>query len=317
MPSAIDPAVRSAPKAALAVLAQAPRPLDPDTRLFWERTWASLDKADRTTRRGDSWTRQVSDLTDALVERRIVGVSRSDEQDLFRTRLLEWHLERIQGQIEAPVEPPRAPLAWLPPEPWLAARALPAGTARSTAMLLALDHTQANDRAARIVLAEQHVLEELGGGNAIGAAQLAERIDGIEPTPERLALRGWALTQSGRAPDPGIGWRARVRAALEGPEAPAAHIASARIALSSGDDLAARVQLGAALSLASPEAAALTARLLVASGEPGRARVLTRAWIYDTAGRDLPSALWALACLAETPGSGVQRPPPPGDTPVR
>ncbi|MCY2958598.1 MAG: hypothetical protein NTY35_00370, partial [Planctomycetota bacterium] len=74
--------------------AQSARPLSTETRTFWERTWARLDKLDRTTRRGASWKRQLNDLSDLALERRIVGLSQSDEQDLFRTRLLQWHLER-------------------------------------------------------------------------------------------------------------------------------------------------------------------------------------------------------------------------------
>ncbi len=313
----IAPAVRSVPVALSSAAPQAPKPLDPETRAFWERTWARLDKADRATRRRDTWKRQINDLTDALVERRIVGMSQSDEQDLFRTRLLQWHLERIQGQTKAPVDPPRVAIAWLPTEAWLAARALPAGPMRTAAMLLALDEASTIDQPARIATAEQQAHEELFGANANGAAQLAERIDEIEPTPARLALRAWSLAQSGRASDPGIAWRARIAAASDGPDEVAARLASARIALAGGDDLAARAELGAALALASPDAASLTARLLVARGEPRRARVLARAWIDDPAARDVPAALWALACLAEQPGSAALGTPPRADTPLR
>lgn len=295
----------------------AARALDPETRAFWERTWASLDKADRSTRRGDSWRRQMNDLTDLAVERRIVGLSRADEQDLFRTRLLQWHLDRIEGRRARPVDPPRAPMAWLAGEPWLAARALPAGATRSAAMLLALDETGAIDRPARVALADQQVREELAVADAAGAASLAERVDELEPNPARLALRAWSMAQAGRSDDPGAAWRARVAAAVEGPDPASARVALARLALASGNELSAREHLGAALALSSPEAASLTARLLVARGEPRRARVLARAWIDDGRARDVPAALWALACLAETPGPDAQGAPPRPAAPVR
>jgi len=272
---------------------------------------------DRATRRETSWRRQVNDLTDVAAERRIVGLSQGDEQDLFRTRLLQWHLERLKGRTEAPVEPPRAPMSWLPLEPWFAARALPAGPTRSTAMLLALDDEPVADRPERVALAGRLAYEELAAANAPGAAALAERLDLLDPSVDRLALRAWALAQAGRAPDAEALLRTRQSEAADGPDEARLRVLGARIALARGDDLAARARLGAALALGSPDAAVLSARLLLASGEGRRARTLARAWIDAPDTRDASAALWALACLAEAPGPSSPEAPPRAGAPVR
>ncbi|MCY2961043.1 MAG: hypothetical protein NTY35_12840, partial [Planctomycetota bacterium] len=222
-----------------------------------------------------------------------------------------------EGREPAAVDPPRVALAWIPSETWFAARALPPGSTRSEAMLLALDEELAADRAARISTAEVQVREELAAADAAGAAALAARIDALEPTPARFELCAWSMAQAGRAAEYEPAWRARAAAAREGPDEARSHLVGARIALARGDELAARAALGAALALADPDAAILTARLLLASGEHRRARILARAWVEDETARGVPGALWALACLAETPGSASRGTPPGSGAPVR
>lgn len=275
------------------------------TRAFWEDVWSSLEKAERARRRGDSWDRRISELTDAAGERRIVALSQADEQDLFRTRLLQWHLERLKGRRQLEVEPPRVAMAWLPSEPWFAARALPAGPTRCTAMLLALEDSGSYDFPVRVATAEAQYREESLAANVFGAAALAERVEALAPTSERFDRAVWAAAQAGYAREAETMLRARAPA--EGnPSETAQRVLAARIALARADELAARAELGPALALGSSAAAVLTARLLLERVETQRARVLTRAWV-ETEGpeKNLACALWALASLADLPSNAV------------
>ncbi len=297
---------------------QSPRPMTLATRAFWEDVWSSLEKADRAKRRGDSWDRRISELTDAAAERRIVALSQADEQDLFRTRLLQWHLERLKGRPQLDVEPPRTAMAWLPAEPWFAARALPPGPTRCTAMLLALEDTAGEDLSVRIATAEAQSREESLAANVFGAAALAERVEALAPTSARFERAVWTAAQAGRASDAQT--QLRARAVTDGGPSESAHrVLAARLALAQGDELAARAELGSALALGSGEAAVLTARLLLERAEYQRARVLTRAWVDSAEGheKNVACALWALASLPDLRGALPARTVPTPTVPTR
>lgn len=252
-------------------------------------------------------------------------MSQGDEADLFRTRVLVWNLDRLEGRAALPVEPPRVAIDWTASEAWFAARALPAGAARCEAMLLALDAAAPSELASRVDVAEGHAREELLAADPYAAAQLAARVDAVAPTAARFALHARAVAQAGdlragRASDVGsldlaTQGSARADAVAGSPDEAVVRCALARLALARGDVVAARGAIGAALARSSGEAAVLAGRLLVDGDEPRRARVLARAWIGDADGRDVPSALWALACLAETQraytGGAPFRPTPP------
>jgi hypothetical protein len=303
----------------------APRLQSPETIAFWERVWADVDKVDQATHHGANWKRRINLLGDTAGERRIVGLSQGDEQDLFRTRLLQWHLERIKGRRQDHVDPPRGAMHWLRGEPWLAAQALPPGPTRCAAMLLALEEAGASRISAQLATAERQAREELADANVLGAAALAERVGALEPTPARLELWAWAMTQAARTAEVEREWNQRTqlverarggRVADEALESPW-RVIRARAALGRDDELAARAELGAALALGSSDAAVLTARLLLARGERERARVLARAWVDTGPSSDMAGALWALARLGELPTASPARAPPGPDRPLR
>jgi len=286
----------------------APRPittaperiLDAEARAFWERTWERLDKADRATRRAVSWRRRISGLSDAAAERRITSLSRSDEDDLFRTRLLVWHLDRLRSRREDPLEPPPAGFTWLPSEAWFGARALRPGPARCEAVLGSLANAVPADRPVRLSTAESQLLEELCAGNSGGAADLAARIDALEPTTARAVRAAWTGAQAGRQEAVASTLAARL-AASDPADEPRLRLALARVALARDDELGARAQLGAALAGGDPGAAALTARLAFDRAEAHRARVLLRGWLEGPGAGGEVSALWALAALESAP----------------
>ncbi len=296
---------------------QSARTLPPETVGYWERAWARLDKIDRATHRGANWKRSINEVTDSAAERRIDALAQSDEQDLFRTRLLQWHLERIKGRAQPEVDPPRVAMSWLPGEAWWAARALGPGPTRCATMLVALDQADVGERGERIALADVQVRQEWLAANVLGCAALAQRIDELEPDFAHLERAAWALAQAGRVADAAALVRARSAALADASLEAPAHVLAARTALAQGADLTARAELGAALALGSADAAILSARQLLERGEPQRARVLTRGWIGAAGARDVPDALWALANLLDSSRPVGTRAPAASRSPLR
>ena len=292
--------VEPASCAPVSLTTAADRVPDAESRDFWERTWERLDRADRATRREVSWRRRISDLSDIAAERRITSLSRADEDDLFRTRLLVWHLDRLRSRREDLLDPPPVGFTWLPSEAWFGARALGPGSARCAALLESLTQATPADRPVRIAIAESQLLEEVCSGNADGAAELALRIDALEPTAARAARAAWTGTQAGRGEAVAIALSARI-AASDAADESHLQLALARVALARGDEIGARTELGAALAGGDASAAALTARLSIDRHEARRARVLLRGWIDGPGSRGEISALWALAMLEPTP----------------
>lgn len=270
--------------------------LTAETRAFWERTWLRLDKLDRATRREVNWRRHVADLTDIVAERRITSLSRSDEDDLFRTRLLVWHLDRLRSRREKPIDPPPTGFTWLPSEAWYGALALRPGAARCDALSEALSNATPADLPVRLATAESRLLEEICLGNVHGAADLAARVDALEPTPDRAARAAWAGTQAGRGDAVASRLSTRIAASEPADEA-RLRLALARVAVARGDEIGARAELGAALAGGDDRAAALTARLAFDRDEARRARVLLRGWLEGPEAGGEVSALWALAAL--------------------
>jgi hypothetical protein len=177
-------------------------------------------------------------------------------------------------------------------------------------MLLAL-REPGGEHPARLALAAAQYEEELALGNVELAAALARQLDAARPDPVSARRRAWCDAQAGRAEQAVPDVRARRDAAPD--DAQAAHygLTLAHLALSSGDELAARAQAGAALVLGSPEAAVLLGRLALAGGEPDTARVVARAWVDGRDERDFPGAVWALSLLP------ARFPPPAPGSPVR
>jgi len=286
--------------------------LTAETRAFWERTWLRLEKLDRATRREVNWRRHVADLTDIAAERRITSLSRSDEDDLFRTRLLVWHLDRLRNRREKLIDPPPVGFTWLTSEAWFGALAVRPGAARCEALIEALANTAPPDMAARLAIAESQLLDEVCLGNIHGAADLAARIDALEPTADRAARAAWAGTQAGRGEVVASSLATRIASSEPSDEAHL-RLALARVAVARGDEIGARSELGAALAGGDSRAAALTARLAFDRGEARRARVLLRGWLDGPEAGGEVSALWALAALDST---SYRVPPGPETRPV-
>ncbi|MBL8863406.1 MAG: hypothetical protein JNK02_15550 [Planctomycetes bacterium] len=278
-----------------------------------------MDRVDRAVRRWSSstWVRRVYALTDLAQERRIVALSRSDADDLFRTRLLQWHLDRLRGGAPEALDPPRAGFSWLGHEPWFAARALGPGPLRVEAMLRALDEAGAPDRAARLAAADQQVRSELAAANPGGAADLAGRLDELDPGPARCALAAWAAAQAGRAAEFEPRLAARLASAVDLADEALLRVARARLRLAAGDELGARVDLGAAAAAGSADAATLAARLLLERGEADRARVFLRGFVAEPGVPDSLRALWALAVVDGIPRLAADPAESPANLPVR
>jgi hypothetical protein len=201
-------------------------------------------------------------------------------------------------------------VAWLPGEPWAAARALRSSPLRAEAIVLALQDTSAPDAAARVERAEQIVAEDMAAAALEPAAVVAARLDALEGTPPALRRHSECLVRLGRNDAARALLTARLESADDAGLEAQIHLGLARVALAGGDVPGARHEFGAALALGEAEAAAGLAGLDWEAGAVASARALARAWLDDPAPAGPGAALWGLTLLPV-------RAPSPAPAPLR